>query len=443
MAGLAFSGSTIHKLARHWLCALPVLLVVAAVSLGQFNRYTPSADEFFSMHSAGLLIDGPYAPAELIDKLWQEAPDHTPGFFLLLSAWGNLVGSEVAVLRLPGIFAGLLSLAMAYRLTRDYVAPAAGIAGLLILAFNTHYNFYYDHIRMYSCVVLLSGCGLWLYLRVISGPHRINARRFIAFSLAVAALISLHLINAFLFLAALSLYHLLCVRKTRHWLAVPLAIALALLCLSPALLAVATAGLQFWEARDLSHTVLDGASFAFAHAQTMLNHQPLLGLLVLASLLRAGIKRRTAGVWLIWLLGAAALLVCFGLVQQFGIKHMRYSLSLLMPFALFMAAGLGELWRSRKWLPVALLLLYMIAALALQQSGDWRHALTWGRVDSFERLPIHAISDMARSAALTPRLYIYTAPDHVFYWLKSFHEYSEKDYFFARHGVSGAAHKRP
>ena len=425
----------VNRLARHWVCALPALLVVAALCFGQFERYTPSRDEFFSMGQAGLLLDGGYAPGELIETLWQETPDHTPGFYLLLSAWGNLAGKDIAVLRLPGIFAGLLSLAIGFRLTRDFVAPAAGLAGLLIVAANTHYAFHYDHIKMYSCVVFASGCGLWLYLRLASG-RRVKAGPFIAFSLAAAAPISLHLINAFLLLAAISAYHLLCVPKTRQWLAVPLAIALALLCLSPAILAVATAGLESWEALNFSHTVADGVGHARGHALAMLNNQPLLGLLALAGLLRGTKRRALPKHWLIWLLGVAAMMALFGFLQQFGMKHMRYSLSLLMPFALFMTAGLHALRDIRKWLPALILVLYVAAGAAFQQSGDWRQYLAWGRADSLYRLPIHTLSDMAREAAQQPRLYIYTTPGEVFYWLKGLRNYSEKDYFFARHGIS-------
>ena len=426
----------IKRLARHWALALPVLLVAAALGIAQFNRYTPSRDEFFSMHRAGFLVDGPYAPGELIENLWNEAPDHVPGFFLLLSAWGNLVSSDVAMLRLPGIFAALLSLALAYRLTRDFVAPAAGLAGLLIVACNAHYNFYYDHIRMYSCVVFMSGCVLWLYLRMTDRRQAFRARRFVAFALAVAALLGLHLINAFLFLAALCAYHLLFARKDRGWWSVPLALVLALLCLSPALLAVATAGLQSWEARDFSHTVVDGLAYARGHALSMLNHQPGLGLAALLSLLFVAYKRRKAGGWLIWILGLAALLLFFGLLQQFGLKHMRYSLSLLMPFALFMAAGLHALPGRLRWLAPAILILYMAGGLTFQTSEAWRLYLAWGRVDSLFRLPIHRVSELALKAALKPQIYIYTAPDETFYWLKSYHNYSEKDYFFARHGIS-------
>lgn len=55
--------------------------------------------------------------------------------------------------------------------------------------------------------------------------------------------------------------------------------------------------------------------------------------------------------------------------QLFGVKHIRYSLSLLLPFALFMAAGWQALYRWRRWTALLVPLL-MAAGLLFQQSGE-------------------------------------------------------------------------
>ena len=54
-------------------------------------------DEFYSLNSAGLVIDGPLSPTVLIRRLHLDAPDHMPGYFLFLSAWGNLVSSDLTI----------------------------------------------------------------------------------------------------------------------------------------------------------------------------------------------------------------------------------------------------------------------------------------------------------------------------------------------------------
>ena len=75
----------------HWVVALPVLLVVAALSMRQINLYPPTADEFFSMFNSGWLVNSPYSPLEVVESLHTFSPNHTPGYFVLLNIWGNVI----------------------------------------------------------------------------------------------------------------------------------------------------------------------------------------------------------------------------------------------------------------------------------------------------------------------------------------------------------------
>ena len=100
---MANSSSALDRIFRHWAWAIPVILIVAALSIRQFDFYKPSLDEFYSLNSAGLVIDGPLSPMVLISRLHLDAPDHMPGYFLFLSAWGNLVSSDLAIARVAGI----------------------------------------------------------------------------------------------------------------------------------------------------------------------------------------------------------------------------------------------------------------------------------------------------------------------------------------------------
>ena len=294
------SSSALDRIFSHWVWAIPVILIVAALSIRQFDFYKPSLDEFYSLNSAGLVIDGPLSPTVLIRRLHLDAPDHMPGYFLFLSAWGNLVSSDVAIARVSGIFTGLLSLAMVYRLARDTIAPLAGLIALVIVASNTHFNFYYDHVRMYSLTVFISGIILWLYLRMVYQHCRVNAKYVITFTAATVLLLSLQILAAFLLLAALSLYHLFFVKKTRRWLAMPMALIAAILCLFPAIAVVATAGRNSWESQDFSHEVIGGIGIAGKHLAVMLNNQPILLLPALACLLYVALRQKIlGGHWLV------------------------------------------------------------------------------------------------------------------------------------------------
>ena len=175
---------------------------------------------------------GPYSPIDVMQSLQQYSPNHTPGYFILLSIWGNLIGYDLALGRALTIFSGLLSLAMTYRLARDFVAPVAGLFALIIVASNAFYNFYYSHVRMYPLLVFASGIALWLYLRIIYQQKQIKKTDYAALGAAVFALINTHAFSAS-FLLMLGIYHLLIAPKNRRWLWVSLAVAAAVLLFSP------------------------------------------------------------------------------------------------------------------------------------------------------------------------------------------------------------------
>ena len=118
----------------HWLWVIPVILVAAGLSLSQIDLYSPSRDEFNSKVHAGFLGDGPYSPAQIIASIRSYSPDHTPGYYLALSLWGNLTNYDVAIARSLTVLTALLSLAITYRLARDFVAPTAGLIAVVIVA---------------------------------------------------------------------------------------------------------------------------------------------------------------------------------------------------------------------------------------------------------------------------------------------------------------------
>ena len=164
---------------------MPVLLIVAALAVRQIDLYPPTADEFFSMNNAGWLRNSPYSPLDILQSLQQYSPNHTPGYFMLLSAWGRLTAYDVALGRVLTIFTGLLALAVTYRLARDFVAPVAGLFAVIIVASSAFYNFYYAHVRMYPLLVLASGIALWLYLRITHQQKRVKRSDCLALGAAV------------------------------------------------------------------------------------------------------------------------------------------------------------------------------------------------------------------------------------------------------------------
>ena len=422
---------------NHWGIALPIIIIASALAIHNFSQYSLSGDEFYSTLVAGIVFEGDLAPTSIVTRLWSNGPDHMPGYFLLLSAWGHFVADDIVIARVPAIYCALLSLAIAYRLARDIFTPVAGLIALIIISANTFYSFYYDIVRMYSFVVLCSGCILWLYWRISERQTRISARLALALIVAITALVSLHILNAFFFLGALSLFHLLFAKRTRNWLAFSVIIGAVIFCLSPLIVAVATGGLNRWENRSSPHKQTLGADYAESHLRVMLNDQPWLLLPAIGGLVIAR-RRRQLGwamrFFIIWLMGLLVFTLCFSLVQLFRAEHMRYSLSLMFPMILFMSASWLALFRWRLW-TLLIIPLWVIAAAAFQQSGEWKQYLTSGRAVSLGRIPAPTISRMASAEQLRPHIMIYSDANQR-YWLDEFHFGNRAgEYYFGRHGI--------
>ena len=152
---------------RHWAWALPVLSVLALLGIRGLDQFPPRTDEFISMYNVGWIVGGPYSPVDALQSLAANSPDHTPLYFLLLNIWGHLVGADIATGRLLSVFAGMLSAAMIYRLTRDLASPMAGVIAATVLASNAFYNFYMLYLRMYPLLLLNTAIVCWLYLRML------------------------------------------------------------------------------------------------------------------------------------------------------------------------------------------------------------------------------------------------------------------------------------
>ena len=121
------------------------------------------------MHNAGLLRQRTvFTDRDCRITSSQQLQIICRGTFCFWAHGEILYQADVAIARVLGDIRR--TVVIGYRLpfdASDFVAPLAGPdrAGNLV-AGNTHFNFYYDHIRMYSMVVFTSGCILWLYLRM-------------------------------------------------------------------------------------------------------------------------------------------------------------------------------------------------------------------------------------------------------------------------------------
>ncbi len=438
---LRTSGQSHHKNNRdilsHWGWAVPILLVAAALTIRQIDLYPPTLDEFYSMNNAGWLVNGPYSPIDIIQSLQKNSPNHTPGYFMLLSLWGNLTTYDVVLGRVLTIFTGLLSLAMVYRLAKDFVAPVAGLLALIIVASNDFYNLYYAHVRMYPLLVLTSSIVLWYYLRITYQQKRVKRRDYLALGAAVFGLVNTHAFSA-TFLLMLGIYHLLLAPKNRRWLGVSLAVVAAVLLFSPWIPILIFAGIdRIMENSD--DPPVGGLTAIWTWLTVVLNNQPFLLLLSIVGFGLGVWKRKIIlKPWLIMFMLFLPVLASFAqFTSLITASKMRYLLAGWLPFILFIVAGLYALYCFRKWLGL-LVLFWVIAGLIFQMTADWQRT-TRGQSMSYALPPIQVISRLALQAEQKPIIiaYDYSAP------LSGSIKYSQREHYFEQHDIAFEATSNP
>ena len=415
----------------HWLWAVPILLVVAALAIRQIDLYPPTRDEFHSMNNTGYLINGSYSPVEIYRSIRLNSPDHTLGYYLLLSLWGNLTTYDIALARVLTIFTGLLALAMAYRLARDFVAPAAGLLMLIVMSSNAFYNYYIPFVRFYPLLVFTSGVVLWLYLRIMFRVKPAKALGYFSLLLAVFVLENTHLFCA-TFLAALGIYHLLFATKNRRWLWITVTVITAVALFLPVLMDMASGINSSIQVK--SSKLIDGITALDAWITVMLNDQP--GLLAVAA---TGVL---LGFWhkmispASYLLLSIIFLLVLTLIAEFSgfirLVEMRYHLVGMLPLALTITAGLYGLYSFRRWLGL-LVLLWIVAGLSFQSDAGWRYFAA----DQLPQLPLppwQAISRLALQVEQKPNIIGYRLSRHILE-RRTTTNYSQKQHYFDRHGI--------
>ncbi|MCY4019357.1 MAG: hypothetical protein OXG39_08105 [Chloroflexi bacterium] len=415
-----------------WAWAILILLLVAVFSIGQIDLYLPTHDEFFSMFNSGWLVNQPYSPVEVIQSLQKHSPNHTPGYFLLLSAWGNLTTFEVALGRVLTIYCALLSLAISYRILYDFVSPVAGLFALVILASNAFFNFYIPHVRMYPLTLFLAGVVLWLYLRILYQVKSPNRGDFAALLLAIYALVNVHPFSAIFFIS-LGIYHLLFVRKDRIWWKVSSAAVAAFILFSPYIMVLTSRGVDHtvaywgdqsingWEALSIWLTVFS-------------NNQPMLLLLSVVGVI-IGLRKNKLVFKPYFLLIALYLLVLciFAEITPFVAESgMRHQFPAWHALALVVSAGLYVFYCMRRWLGI-LLLIWVVAGVLFQMTANWKNLLA-GRIVAFGEPAWHAISREfspaeAQYLLIGYRLSTYRIdiPTHI--------DYPQREYFIDKNNI--------
>lgn len=140
------------------------------------------------------------APRGLTTIVANAAADiHPPLYYLLVHWWVAAAGSGEIVLRFPSAALGVLSVALAYRLGRDAVGAAAGVAAAVLLATAPLPIWYSQEARMYALATALGLAATAVLLRALVRP---TTTTWAAYGVLIAATLYTHY-----FAAAVPLAH--------------------------------------------------------------------------------------------------------------------------------------------------------------------------------------------------------------------------------------------
>ncbi|MBN2472335.1 MAG: glycosyltransferase family 39 protein [Anaerolineae bacterium] len=159
------------------------------------------------------------------------AEEHPLLYYGTLDGWMRVFGPAPAMVRLYSVFAGLLSVAVIYRLAADCFDRRVGLAAALIMALAPFQIQYAQETRMYALLLLLLLLVTWAYRRAW---HSGRAGWWAAFGVLAALAMYTQQLAAF-YLAALGLTPVMA-RQWRKLLPTAAAAGLALVLYLPWLL---------------------------------------------------------------------------------------------------------------------------------------------------------------------------------------------------------------
>ena len=415
----------------HWAWVLPILLIVAALGLREIDLYALTTDEFFSLSNSGWLAEGSYTPSDIINSLVNNSPAHVPGYFMILSVWGNLVSLDPTLGRILTVFCALLFLTVTYRITSDFVSPIAGLFASAILVTTAFHNYYIPHIRMYPFILLFAGVALWLYLRILYKLKMPNRTNYVALTIAVYSLANIHAFSA-TFIITLCVFHLIFVPKNRVWWNVSISVIIAIIFFLPYVPVLTTQGVTQWSAR-WGNSSVDGLEAMEIWLTLHSNGQPIL---ILLSTIGVAIGR-----WknLIKIKSYHFLIVVYLLVLSLlaeitpfvSASAMRHQLHGLLLFYLFVSLGLFSLYRFHRWLAM-ILLLWVVSGVRFQNEADWKYYLA-GRTNAFSDPPWHVISRMIAKDIQVSVIGLSLPLERISHKIPS--RLSQKEYYFDRANI--------
>ena len=338
------------------------LLVVTGLGAAGLDADMLWLDEVFSIGNIGGPDGTPYTPAQVWDSLQANSPQHVPGYFWLLSGWSALVGWSPFALRALSLFFTVMTVAWTYRLGADWLSPRVGLYAALMMSVGAYFIYFAHELRMYSMLPFLSAFVLWIYSRIIRLGLKPLWWEWALFVLGALALMYTHLFGI-LPLAAISLYHLLFVRKNRRWLVVPVILTLVVTSLLP-WLSVLQRGVRNIGLGEEPMPLSD----IFGSLLTLFSNGGVLLLLILAALALIPLVKHQRGAreaWFFLVIIFILTLLANDFRPMISVGRTRYLIHLWPLMALMVGLGLSILVRYRYVVPLLLVVWLAFGATSL------------------------------------------------------------------------------
>lgn len=382
------ASETTPPCAWRWAAILGLILLVGlTVRLYRLDAQSIWYDEGWSIELAH------ETPGRALVRLQEFADPHPPGYYLLLIAWGRLVGQSVWALRALSALLGVLTLLALYWAGRLLFDRTTGLVAAFFLAIAPAHIVYSQEMRMYTLLTACLAALLGLFYQYGGNTAPWKARHWIA----LIALESLALYTHFFAVFALAAFNFWLgvkfvlrarregLRPLLFWLGSQVIVLLTYLPWLPVTLqraATHTTLAQFTP--GLGPFFLDSWAFLLGGHIALYGREPLYRLFTLAALggLSLGAllmllrtPRREPEIYLMAQF-ALPMIGVYALMRLRPGYHPRYVLMIILPLALLLArqivlfARLGKGW----WLISAL-----IAAIWLGAEGSAGYALATDR----------------------------------------------------------------
>jgi len=168
-----------------WLWILPLLLIVSLFAITRLNADGYWFDEWWSLFNTGHPYYGAYtSPVQVWEHIATRDNILSPGFYIGLWGWAQVVGWSEFATRFLAFLCGILAVALTYRLAwRISKNRMIALGAMVTLGSNAYFLFYLHEIRHYAPLVLMT---VWCADSYVALTNQSRGKIFYSISLVLS-----------------------------------------------------------------------------------------------------------------------------------------------------------------------------------------------------------------------------------------------------------------